>query len=421
MMKLDKAGQLTRRGALASGVGVLAMPFIARLGFAQDKIPVGVIVGLTGRAGPWGVPVADAIRLVVKQINEAGGIKSKGGAQIELIVADHQSQAQLAGTLTERMTQLQNVVAVIGNATTGATLVGSKAAEAAKTPMLTTDLGESLTEQGLKYLFRIGPRSSSLAAAAVQFARESAKKAGTQPKRIAILADDTAFSQDSANGLLRELKNTDWKVAENVSYPGGGVSDFVPIMQRLKLTGVDLLFQATFAPDGIQIVRAMKAIDYNPIAAVHVAGAPYAPDFQAALKEDAEFITDAVGFVPELVSTNEFLSEIGKVYQKTYNRPIDDQASLAVNCVGVLYDALERAKEVTREGLTAALRETNLAIGAAPYIIRDGVKFDAKGDNSKATAIIMQIRKQQQRIVWPANVATTELVWPMPEWGKRAR
>ena len=421
MMKLDKAGQLTRRGALASGVGVLAMPFIARLGFAQDKIPVGVIVGLTGRAGPWGVPVADAIRLVVKQINEAGGIKSKGGAQIELIVADHQSQAQLAGTLTERMTQLQNVVAVIGNATTGATLVGSKAAEAAKTPMLTTDLGESLTEQGLKYLFRIGPRSSSLAAAAVQFARESAKKAGTQPKRIAILADDTAFSQDSANGLLRELKNTDWKVAENVSYPGGGVSDFVPIMQRLKLTGVDLLFQATFAPDGIQIVRAMKAIDYNPIAAVHVAGAPYAPDFQAALKEDAEFITDAVGFVPELVSTNEFLSEIGKVYQKTYNRPIDDQASLAVNCVGVLYDALERAKEVTREGLTAALRETNLAIGAAPYIIRDGVKFDAKGDNSKATTIIMQIRKQQQRIVWPANVATTELVWPMPEWGKRAR
>jgi len=420
-MKLDKAGQLTRRGALASGVGVLAMPFIARLGFAQDKIPVGVIVGLTGRAGPWGVPVADAIRLVVKQINEAGGIKSKGGAQIELIVADHQSQAQLAGTLTERMTQLQNVVAVIGNATTGATLVGSKAAEAAKTPMLTTDLGESLTEQGLKYLFRIGPRSSSLAAAAVQFARESAKKAGTQPKRIAILADDTAFSQDSANGLLRELKNTDWKVAENVSYPGGGVSDFVPIMQRLKLTGVDLLFQATFAPDGIQIVRAMKAIDYNPIAAVHVAGAPYAPDFQAALKEDAEFITDAVGFVPELVSTNEFLSEIGKVYQKTYNRPIDDQASLAVNCVGVLYDALERAKEVTREGLTAALRETNLAIGAAPYIIRDGVKFDAKGDNSKATTIIMQIRKQQQRIVWPANVATTELVWPMPEWGKRAR
>ena len=419
MTKFKTPVRLTRRAALAGGAGVLAMPFVARLGLAQEAIPVGVIVGLTGRAGPWGVPVADAVRLVVQRINDAGGVKSKGGARIELIVADHQSQAQLAGTLTERMTELQNVVAVIGNATTGASLVGSKAAEAAQTPMLSTDLGESLTEQGLKYLFRIGPRSSTLAAAAVRFARESAEKAGVQPRRIAILADDTTFSQDSANGLLRELKGTDWEVAENVSYPGGGVSDFVPIMQRLKLTGVDLLFQATFAPDGIQIVRAMKAIDYNPIAAVHVAGAPYTPDFQAALKEDAEFITDAVGFVPELVSTNEYLAEIGTIYQKTYNRPIDDQASLAVNCVGVLHDALERAADVTREGLTAALRATDLDVGTNPHIIRDGVQFDEKGDNTRAGAIVMQIREQQQRIVWPADVATTELVWPTPGWGER--
>lgn len=420
MKTRDKANAVTRRTALTIGAGALAAPFVARSGFAQEKIPVGVVVGLTGRAGPWGLPIANALRLVVRRINEAGGIKSKGGAQIELIVADHQSQARLAGTLTERVTQVQNVVAVIGNATSGATMVGSKAAEAAQTPMLSTDLGESLTEQGLKYFFRVGPSSSTLAAAAVQFARESAEKTGVKPKRVAILADDTTFSQDSANGVLRQLKTTNWELAENVSYPAGGVSDFVPIMQRLKLTGVDLLFQATFAPDGIQIVRAMKAIDYNPIAAVHVAGAPYTPDFLAALKEDAEFITDSVGFVPELVSSNKLLSEIGEAYQKAYNYAIDDQASLAVNCAGVLYDALERASDISRASLTAALRKTNLAVGGNAFIIRDGVQFDDKGDNVKATAIVMQIRKQQQRIVWPAGVATTELVWPMPAWRKRA-
>lgn len=421
MKTVDGMDHITRRAALRVGAGALAAPFVARTGFAQEKIPVGVVVGLTGPAGPWGVPVANSLRLVVRRINEAGGIKSKGGAQIELIVADHQSQPRLAGTLTERMTQVQNVVAVIGNATSGATLVGSKVAEAAQTPMLSTDLGESLTEQGLKYFFRIGPRSSALAAAAVQFARETAEKTGVKPKRVAILADDTTFSQDSANGVLRELKTSGWELAENVSYPGGGVADFVPIMQRLKLTGVDLLFQATFAPDGIQIVRAMKAIDYNPIATVHVAGAPYTPAFQTALKEDAEFITDSVGFVPELVSANKFLSEFGKVYQETYNQPVDDQASLAVNCAGTLYDALERASDMTRVGLTAALRKTNLKVGDNPYIIRDGVHFDEKGDNTKAIAIVMQIRNQQQRIVWPASLATTKVTWPTPAWRKRSR
>src|SRR5208337_2922319 len=182
---------------------------------------------------------------------------------------------------------------------------------------------------------------------------------------------------------------------ENISYPPGNVGDFAPIVQRLKLNQVDLFLQATTAPDGLQILQAVKALDYNPIAMLHVIGAPYTADFAAGAKEDANYITDAVGYVPELASSNPKISAFGRLYKATYNRDLDDQASLGTNGVGVLYAALERAASLDRAAVTTAIRETDLQIGANPYIIRDGVKFSAEGNNMRARALVMQILNQQ--------------------------
>ncbi|MFJ1256661.1 ABC transporter substrate-binding protein [Cupriavidus sp. CuC1] len=401
----------------ASAAASLAMPSIVK---AQPKtVPIGVVVGLTGRAGPWGTPVSDAVRLAVEQINASGGIKSKGGAKIELIVADHQSNPQMAGTQTERVIQVNNVLAVIGNATSGATVVGSAAAERNKTAMLSTDLADALTERGLKYFFRIGPRASLLAATAVEFVQATAKSTGVVPKRVATIADDTTFSQSAINGVHLKLPGTGWAVQEKISFPAGQVSDFAPILQRLRLGGVDLIFHATFAPDGIQLMRTMKALNYDLIASVHVAGAPYTPEYTANLKQDSNFVTDAVGFVPELVAKNALLDKYAQAYKAKFNRDIDDQASLAVTAVGVLYDALERCSDLSREALASALRSTDLNQGANPYVVRDGVKFDAKGDNVKARGLVMQLQNQQQRIVYPVEMGTSKVLWPMPKWSGR--
>lgn len=411
----------TRRRLMAGAAGMsaaLAFPGVVR---AQPKrIPIGVVVGLTGRAGPWGIPVNDAVRLAVEQINASGGIKSKGGAQIDLISVDHQSNPQMAGTQTERVIQVNNVLAVIGNATSGATMVGSAVSEKARTPMISTDLGDSLTNRGMEYFFRIGAKASHLAGTAVDFAEEMIKLKGTSPRKVATMADDSTFSQDAIQGALGRLKQTGWTLQENVSFPAGRVSDFLPVLQRLKLSGVDLIFHALFAPDGIQVMRGMKTLNYDLIASVHIAGAPYTPEYVENLKKDADYVTDAVGFVPELVANNPLLATYSDAYKAKYRRDLDDQASLAVTCVGALYDALERCSDLSRESLTAALRETDLEAGGNPYVLRDGIKFDKAGDNVKAKGLVMQLRQGQQRIVYPANIATTEPVWPMPAWSKRA-
>lgn len=415
-----QVNQTRRRLTLGTGGLAAAMAFPAIVRAQPRRIPIAVVAGLTGRAGPWGIPVNDAVRLAVEQINASGGIKSKGGAQIDLISVDHQSNPQMAGTQTERVIQVNNVLAVIGNVTSGATMVGSAVAEKSRTPMVSTDLGDSLTQRGMKYFFRIGAKASHLATTAVDFSEAMIKATGTRPRKVATMADDSTFSQDAIQGAIARIKKTDWDIQENVSFPAGKVSDFLPVLQRLKLSGVDLIFHALFAPDGIQIMRAMKTLNYDLMASVHIAGAPYTPEYVENLKKDAAFVTDAVGFVPELVANNPLLANYANAYKAKYRRDLDDQASLAVTCVGALYDALERASDLSREALTEALRTTDLQAGGNPYVLRDGVKFDQAGDNVRAKGLVMQLLDGQQRIVYPADIATTKPVWPMPPWSKRA-
>lgn len=414
------AVRATRRQVLAGMAGAtLAAPFISTARAAPAPIPVGIVVGLTGRAAPWGIPVADATRLAIDMINKSGGIKSKDGAKLELVVADHQSNPQMAGTQTERLIQTSNVLAVFGNAVSGATMVGSAVADRNRTPIISTDSGDTLTARGLKHYFRIGARTTLLSQTAIDFAKATAASTGVAPKLVAILADDTTFSQDAANGLVAALKGTDWKLFDNISFPAGHVGDFAPIIQRLKLSGVDLFLQATTAPDGIQILQAVKALDFNPIANLHVLGAPYTPEFAANTGNLGNYLTDAVGFVPELAKSNPKIAEFARIYRETYNRDLDDQGSLAVNGVGILLDALERTPALDRATLTKTLRETDLQVGANPFIVRDGVKFDDKGENVRARALVMQILDQKHRIVYPPELATTKPVWPMPKWSER--
>jgi branched-chain amino acid transport system substrate-binding protein len=48
-----------------------------------------------------------------------------------------------------------------------------------------------------------------------------------------------------------------------------------------------------------------------------------------------------------------------------------------------------------------------------------GVKFDATGQNTLGRGILVQIINGQYKTVYPFNLASQEVVWPMPKWDQR--
>ncbi len=84
----------------------------------------------------------------------------------------------------------------------------------------------------------------------------------------------------------------------------------------------------------------------------------------------------------------------------------------------VLADAINRAGATDPEAIRKALAATNIP---APQLIMPwkGVKFDETGQNTLGAGILVQIRDGKYSTVWPFDLASQEVVWPMPKWDAR--
>jgi branched-chain amino acid transport system substrate-binding protein len=88
-----------------------------------------------------------------------------------------------------------------------------------------------------------------------------------------------------------------------------------------------------------------------------------------------------------------------------------------------LADAINRAGSTDPDRIRRAILATN--ISAEQSIVTWGTKFDPKtGQNILASTMLQQIQAvsgtYQYMTVWPWDVAAREIIYPIPDWSKRA-
>jgi branched-chain amino acid transport system substrate-binding protein len=86
---------------------------------ALADINIGASLAITGPASFLGDPEAKTLKMVVDAVNASGGVN---GEQINLIVYDDGGDPNKARTFTTRLIEEDEVVAVVGGSTTGATM-----------------------------------------------------------------------------------------------------------------------------------------------------------------------------------------------------------------------------------------------------------------------------------------------------------
>ncbi|MBF0528706.1 MAG: ABC transporter substrate-binding protein, partial [Deltaproteobacteria bacterium] len=81
---------------------------------AVDVIKIGNIEPFSGPSAPMGLLGRQARDMAVEEINSAGGIKSMGGAKIEMIYVDSKSDPTVGVTEAERLINVEKVHALMG-------------------------------------------------------------------------------------------------------------------------------------------------------------------------------------------------------------------------------------------------------------------------------------------------------------------
>src|SRR5664279_4118910 len=106
-------------GVLAAG----AFGAVPLRGWAADPVNIGALYPTTGSMAQIGVGCVAAAKLAVEMVNESGGIKSLGGAKLNLIISDVQSDTTVTRTETDRLITGNKLSAIHGCFASALTLI----------------------------------------------------------------------------------------------------------------------------------------------------------------------------------------------------------------------------------------------------------------------------------------------------------
>lgn len=119
--------------------------------FAASPIKIGALFAVTGPAAFLGEPERNSAKMVVDEINRAGGVK---GRKLELVSYDTAGDATKAVQLATKLIKDDKVVAIIGPSTTGETMAVIPVAEREHIPLISCSAGSKITEPVKRWVFK---------------------------------------------------------------------------------------------------------------------------------------------------------------------------------------------------------------------------------------------------------------------------
>lgn len=131
---------------------LLAFTFLfSATAFAAPPIKIGALFAVTGPAAFLGEPERNSAKMVIDEINKAGGVK---GRKLELIAYDTAGDATKAVQLATKLIKDDKVVAIIGPSTTGETMAVIPVVEKEQIPLISCSAGSKITDPVKKWVFK---------------------------------------------------------------------------------------------------------------------------------------------------------------------------------------------------------------------------------------------------------------------------
>ena len=396
---------------------------------AQQEIKIGVIYPLTGALAASGAEMRDALELAADIVNNGargvgdlpfsagGGLANLKGAKIKLVFADHQGNPQIGATEAERLITQEKVVALVGSYNSNVTATASQVAERYKVPFLNPESSsQSLTLRGFKWFFRTTPHDEFFVHNAVEFLKEIESKKKLKVASVATFSENTLFGNEAAKLQTKLASLAGYNVVKQVSYPAK-TTQLTSEVQTLRAANPTVLIQNSYS-EAILSMKTYKELGYLPDMILANDAGFADTEFVRALGKDADYVISREVWALDLAQRKPLIKQVNDLFNARYKINFTGNSARSFTGLMVLADALNRAGSTEPEAVRKALSETN--IPASKLIMPwKGVKFDESGQNTLGSGILVQIVDGKYHTVWPSDLATREVVWPMPKWDQR--
>ncbi|NIA69929.1 ABC transporter substrate-binding protein [Pelagibius litoralis] len=373
-------------------------------------VKVGVLHPVTGAIAFAGTQARIGAEMAIEEINKAGGIKSLGGAKLEPVFGDTQGKPEVAATEVDRMAR-EEIVALIGSFASSNTLATTQAAAKHGIPCIVdVAVSDKIVGRGLDNVFRFSPGFGKCSEDALNNLVNINASAGNLAKTVTIIHEDSLFGSGLAGLLNKRLPDFGFEVIETIAH-ATPTRDFSNVVTKLRSTKPDLIVPANYYNEYVLLARTMLQQRIQPKAIYSVlGGAASNYRFVKEHPKAAQYIMDCNHWPdPRKDGTQALRQKVeatGKFF--TYEVPMN------YDCVRLFADALERAASAERGAVKAALSSANWKGMIMPYA---AVEFDEKGQNKHARPVNTQIIGDDIEIIFPDELASAKVVYPMPSRG----
>jgi branched-chain amino acid transport system substrate-binding protein len=375
-----------------------------------ESIKIAAPFGLTGPVGPFAEPHVPALELAIKKINETGGIKSLGGAPLELLLQDSQSDPAVATRLLREMKADGAVIAVAPFAS-GIALAAKPVLADLDLPLVVPSFAKPLTDDnGDQVIWRVVATDAEIANDAMDFIGAARESDEIAVESIGIVSIAGGAGPPFADAVTARAEEMDIEVVD-VRYDPAETRDFGPVVAQLRKADVDLVTGFQYTQDAIQFAESLLLQDWRPSEGfVWLGGAQGEYAFREALGAETQGWMDA-GFGS--TSGCDAMTDFAAEYEKETGEPLIGLSPAAPATIAVIADALERAGSTEPADIKAALAETELDFCEGLYSLAGGVQFNERGDNAAFQPTIVQHEGDSELVpVWPEAVSAREPVWP---------
>ncbi len=386
---------------------------------AAQTVKIGNIIPLSGPSATVGQQGKAAREMAVEEINAAGGIKSLGGAKLELFYADSESKPEKGVAEAERLINTENVNILTGCWNSAVTYPTTAVAERYGVPFIVpVSVSDKITDQGFKNIFRIAAKDSWWARDQFSFLRDIQDEFGAKVKKLAFVYENGDWGKGFATQWKKLAEEAGYEVVLDEPYPSTA-TDLSPVVQKIRRSRPDVLMLTSNAADAILLTNTIAEYKVKLQAIITSGGGHADPSFLSTVGENAKYLFDIVEWETDINKPR--AAEVNAKYKEKNGMNLTGEAVDAYVAMYVLKDALERAGSLEPAKIREALAATNLSDGPGMIVGYDAVKFDATGQNTEASMVMVQINdigNGLERIsIWPkaARREGYTPVFPMPK------
>lgn len=390
----------------------------------EETITIGFTSSLTGAQEVSSKRQVAGFNLWMNQVNEAGGIELSDGTVVKIAAQtyDDESAKERVQELYTRLITEDNADFLISPYSSGLTAAASIIAEQNGKVMITAGAAEDdAYKTGNTSLFQLYTPGSLYLISTVDMLKTLDPEA-----KVAVVHENDKFSTSVVEGLKPYLESQGFDVVLEEGY-ASETNDFGPVINKIVDSGATVLLGGGHYPDGSTFARQLYERNVG-LKFISLLVAPADSKFPE-LGDAALGVSTSSQWELAATHTPEEAEALGRPW---YGLTGEEFASAYEEMTGekptyhvaggyvaglVLQKAVEDADSTDPEAVKAALEAMDI------FTFYGGIKFDtspeAHGLQVGHEMVVAQWQKDDagemvRKVIWPANVANAEPLYPVP-------